>query len=531
MLKSFFLCFMALLLPLMNIKASNTNAPLIKVKNVRMQTSNKQMQHLFDKIIERSSENVKMFSDGRPVLVEGDIWIGLWLETQPMGGIFFGKIDPEIAINNMNIIIEGQREDGLLPAMSELGGNRWYGSLGMNMVAAYGLDIYYLAGKDEKFLVKLYNSLKAYDRFLWKYRDTDGDGCLEQFGVVDTGEDGTKRYDLPRDAEPLSTPSFAIESSLIMSDSYINRKTLSEISEILKNGEKDYWKKSADELAKKVKSYLWDESNKILIDRDSLNRPINNLNSQTIIRPMFMGVVSQQMADEMLEFNLMNKDKFFTLVPFPSIAINDSKYLRSEDNEYCAWSGPSQGLTLQRSVRAFENYGHYAELALIAKRFFDVLLKYSGDFNVQFNPLTGIPMGSGGYGPTMLAALEYFVHLYGVYADKNELVWNGLQCGKNEKMDYVQIYQGHEYKSVNSNGSVIGYVDGIKKFKITKGLRVVTDLNGNVKKIIGLSAQPVNAKLTSSAGNQITQLINPNEVYAIEDGMLRLVSAAKFINP
>ncbi len=496
--------------------------------NVCMKTSNRGLQRLFDTAMERAAANLRNYTDGRRVLVEGDIWNGLWLETQPMGGVMYGKCDPAVAVNNMDIIMEGQREDGLLPAMTELNGNRWYGSLGMNMVAAYGLDVYYFLEEDRRFLERLYTVLENYDRFLWQYRDTDGNGCLEQFGVVDTGEDGSTRYDLPRDASPTAHPTRTVESSLIMADSYRNRATLAEIALLLGNGKELRWQAAAEEVAVRIADYLWNPTERVVFDRDSLDREIKCDNSQTLLRTMFMGAVSQSMADRMIE-RLMDSNYFFTQVPFPSIALGDGKYLRSEDNEYCAWSGPSQGLTLQRAVRAFENYGHYAELGLVAGRFFEVLGRYDGDFNVQFNPETGVPMGSGGYGPTILAALEYFSHLYGVYPDRDEIVWNGLDVGEGERMEYVQQYRGREYRQVQEKNVLRAYVDGVLVFEVSKGVRVITDIAGRMKKIIGLSPMKMTVSVTS--GNEPRSVeVAPNDVFVWDNDLWRKINTVQFIH-
>lgn len=497
---------------------------------LQVKTSDKFLQELFDNIEYRASANLREYVDGRKVLVEGDIWIGLWLETQPMGGFMYGKFDPEIALNNMNIVMEGQREDGLLPAMTELGGKRWYGSLGMNMVGAYGLDVYYQMGEDRNFLLRLYDALERFDTFLWRYRDTDGDGCLEQFGIVDTGEDGTTRYDLPRDASPVLVPQKTVESSLIMADSYINRMVLAEVSRLLENGKEKYWESQAGSVKGTIERYLWNDSEGVVFDRDGQNREIMCDNSQTLLRTMFMQAVSQPMADRMV-CRLMSPDHFFTAVPFPSIAVGDKKYLRSEDNEYCAWSGPSQGLTLQRSVRAFENYGHYAELGLVADRFFAALRRNMGDFNVQFNPVTGVPMGSEGYGPMILAALEYYSHLYGVFPDKAEIVWSGYPLnGADDYMDYSQGHGGKRYRLVQTGGKVIGYVDGTVMFEVSSGVRVVTDRFGSVKNLIGISSREIPVELTVN-GKVMSVTVRPNEVFALKDGSLEKINSVAFCNP
>ena len=41
------------------------------------------------------------------------------------------------------------------------------------------LDLYYLGGKDAEYLARLAKTLEAFDAYLWRVRDSDGDGCLE----------------------------------------------------------------------------------------------------------------------------------------------------------------------------------------------------------------------------------------------------------------------------------------------------------------------------------------------------------------
>ena len=51
-------------------------------------------------------------------------------------------------------------------------------------------------------------------------------------------------------------------------------------------------------------------------------------------------------------------------MPLVSIAVSDPRFQNKEHN---TWSGQVQGLTVQRSVRALEDYGHVAELTLVGR--------------------------------------------------------------------------------------------------------------------------------------------------------------------
>lgn len=54
--------------------------------------------------------------------------------------------------------------------------------------------MWYLSGKEPAYLDMLADCLEKFDAYLWKTRDSDGDGCLESFCVYDTGEDNALRY-------------------------------------------------------------------------------------------------------------------------------------------------------------------------------------------------------------------------------------------------------------------------------------------------------------------------------------------------
>ena len=45
------------------------------------------------------------------------------------------------------------------------------------------------AGKDRGYLTRLYGALEKHDAYLWRTRDSNGDGLLETWCVCDAGED------------------------------------------------------------------------------------------------------------------------------------------------------------------------------------------------------------------------------------------------------------------------------------------------------------------------------------------------------
>ena len=88
-----------------------------------------------------------------------------------------------------------------------------------------------------------------------------------------------------------------------------------------------------------------------------------------------------------LSRHLMNRSEFWTPAPLVSISVSDPRFHNKNGND---WSGPSEGLTFQRAIRALENYGHHAEVIMIGaaqkKALFTTMM-----FPQQIDPLSSTP--------------------------------------------------------------------------------------------------------------------------------------------
>ena len=151
------------------------------------------------------------------------------------------------------------------------------------------------------------------------------------------------------------------------------------------------------------------------------------------------------MADSFIQLHLLNPREFWTPVPLVSIAINDPLYENAKGNN---WSGQPQGLTYQRAIDALERYGHFAEVSLLGNKLLTVLIRNGCRFSQQLDALTGDPSGPkpDGYGPMMLAALEYLSRLHGIHLDvSNDRVWWSSVDPKAEDFTYSQRWGNRNF--------------------------------------------------------------------------------------
>ncbi len=531
---------------------------------VSFKTSNATLQKIFDEAEKKAKWNIAEFGKYK-VLVEGAGYNNVWLETQPIGGSMYAKNDAEIAVNNQLIFMDLQREDGRLAgAIAYKNGvfSPRYQEVQGGYLPLEAFDVYFWIGRDPEYLRKLYVTLEKYDNYLWKYRDSDNNGCLEVWGTGDTGEDHCTRFGkayhswmfdyaptfenmrnmLDSDSTLLCNDEcnksisknlidkleydspMPMESMDMMSYSFSNRTVLTRISKILQNGQSKYWQKKAAEVQKNIKEMLWIPAKHACYDRDK-NNAVMNILIHNNLRCMYFGSFDQQMADEFVKYHLMNPEEFWTPMPLPSIAANDPAFRNIAGNN---WSGQPQGLTFQRSIRALENYGHYAELTMIGRKF----LKVIGDslkFTQQFDPFKGtINNTSDGYGPSILASLEFISRMYGIHTTQDKIYWS---CLENENQyNYSQTWGDRVFKMTTDGNRVFCSINEEELFTFTKGIRVVSDLTGKIVKVVGIETKDQKVVITYN-GKTFPLSVSPNAVYTINEGKFQKMEQVEFINP
>lgn len=477
----------------LSICRGRNGAKMITNTSVKFQTRDGLLQKLVDTAEHKSLENIKDFA-GRKVLIEGGGYEKIWLETQPMGGEMYAKRNMEVALNNQLLFMEHIREDGRIPgSIAMIDGQRvaQFNKFQGFCFPAPALNMYYLMGKDKDYLELLYSTLERFDAYLWKVRDSDGDGCLETWCKYDTGEDHAMRYgDAPdgwtEEVPPEGCQVVPIASIDIMSFSYNARETLAEIGRILgKGGLEQSWQRKAAQVADKIKSYLWSEERGACLDRDKHHRVMPTLIHNTL-RAMYWRSISQEMADRFVQEHLLNPEEFWTKMPLPSVAVNDPLFRNITTNN---WSGQCEALTYQRAIRALENYGYDHLMPYLGNKLFTAI---GADcvFVQQYDPFTMKPSTvclegeQDAYGPAMLSVLEYCARMYGVHLERDRVYWGnvaGMEC------TYEQEWGDMGYRIVHSGKSAEAFVNDRKVLTIGPDEKVITDLQGNVIRRISLA--------------------------------------------
>lgn len=469
----------------------------IRKTGVAFETENAALKKLFDEAERKCLGNLANFG-GDPVLLEGGGYGKIWLETQPMGGEMYAKRNMTAALNNQLMFMRCQREDGRLPGSIQCMED---GTVEAQFNKFQGfcfpwpaLNMYYLTGRDRDYLEALKTCLERFDAYLWRVRDSDGDGLLESWCVYDTGEDRALRYgDAPvyhtADTPPEGYQVVPMASMDFMSFSWSCRDTLAAISRVLGDGMEKKHRSDAEKVASAIREKLWDESRGACFDRDRYGRTMPTLTHNNL-RCMYWGSFSKSMADRFVREHLLNPKEFYTPLPLPSVAVNDPLFRNAPENN---WSGQCEGLTYQRAILALERYGYEPLVTALGRKLTDAVIKGGYLFTQQFDPFTGEPSRVGmishdvqapgsdepvqdSYGPTLLAVLEYMAHIWGVHMQMGE-IWFSMGSA-DAPYRYTQYFGDREFSVISDGKRAEARLDGKRAGEFACGVRLVTDENG-----------------------------------------------------
>jgi hypothetical protein len=370
-----------------------------------------------------------------PVLVEGSVYPGIWLECGPHEGLVYGTLEdyvatPEgvptplrIARNNHMAFFALQRpagheSAGQLPAaikMSDVG----YGQIQMVVpIAATAWELSQFTGDDE-LLVTAYTACSRWDTWLREYRDTRKTGLVEGFCTYDTGHDNSPRWaGIPNrcpDGDARKCPPIASMPRLcpdLSATVFGARMALAQMATALGKGdEASRWHDDAENIRQLIIEKLYDPKDAAFYDLDAQNNFVR-VRSDVISRVLGEHVLKRNDTRDKVIFDAVwtrqihNPKAFWAPYPVTSIAMDDPTFVRPIPRN--SWGGASQALTALRAPRWMSYYGKQAELNHMMQQWCEAISRHT-EFRQQMDPLTGdfTQADPSGYSPAALVFLDF----------------------------------------------------------------------------------------------------------------------------
>lgn len=309
-------------------------------------------------------------------------YIGAWQWDAYFHAIAYRHVDARLAQDQLRLVLDHQRADGMLPdAIYDEGVVlRWKlpGLAGESdvtkppLIAWAALKLYATSG-DREFLDEIYEPLCRWNQWWFEKNDDDGDGIVQYNHGFSSGLDDSPLWD---EGVPVESPE--LNTYLVL-----QMDALAEIARILGLGpESAEWRARADTLAENITAHFWDEAAGVFwATRD--HTPVRVLTPFNLY-PLLTGRLAPAQVEQLLA-HLTAPDEFGSPFPLPTVAVKDPKF---DPNRM--WRGPAWVNINYLLVEGLARAG-YPELArALAVKTLDLMMRHD-DIYEYYNPLTGEP--------------------------------------------------------------------------------------------------------------------------------------------
>lgn len=482
-------------------------------------------QHAVTKLLDCIVPNER----GELVLQEGGIYAGCWLEsTGTINAELLSRFAPSVSQSTYQQFAVGQREDGLLPYKVTKDGAIFKQIQLVTPLARSVWNHYKLNGKDKAFLTQMYHALSAYDQWLADYRDTRGTGCVEAFCTFDTGHDLSPRFwhipDTPHQNDPKrydpNSPLLPLLAPDLTASVYCGRKYLARMAEEL--GEDPApWEAKAAATKQALMTHCLDVNDQFFYDIDRHGGQVR-IQSDVLLRVLACEAVDDDFFADALKRYLLNTRKFFARYPLTSIAMDDPRFDPSSD--YNTWAGATNFLSIIRTPHAFEHHHRYVELTWLMQPILSAMGRMER-FSQCLSPWTGAEGFTETYSPAILGVLDYIERLCGILPKGEDTLWftglmpYGMDHGQSlaETTAYSRRVEDSLYELHNTSTLCEIYQNGQLLYQFPAGVRVVTDREGQLQGLIGMTIQPVEGELWFD-GRELPFRIEGNQRLRYEAG-------------
>jgi hypothetical protein len=304
-------------------------------------------------------------------------YIGAWQWDSFFHALAYRHIDPRLAQDQLRILLDHQREDGMIPDAIHDEGTVTHLDFPVEAdvtkppLIAWAAWKLYEFDHDLEFLDEIYGPVVKWNNWWFENNDTDGDGLCEYQHPFSSGLDDSPLWD---DGMPVQAPDLNTYLCL-------QQEALSRIAAAL--GERDdaaLWAQRADDMAQRLIRSAWDEKAGVFWATRN-GRRVDTLTPFNLF-PLITGRMPARILERLVR-HLTDPAEFWTPYPIPSVALSDPKFDPQQ-----MWRGPTWANINYLLTEGLLRCG-YDDLAReLRHRTLDLLAGQS-DIYEYYNPLSG----------------------------------------------------------------------------------------------------------------------------------------------
>ncbi len=309
-------------------------------------------------------------------------YVGVWQWDAFFHALAYRHIDPILAEDQLRVLLDHQREDGMLPdAVHDEGiitsialphSDRVEQVTKPPLIAWTALKLFEASGNRD-FLNEIYEPLQRWTNWWFEKNDDDHDGIVQYNHPYSSGADDSPLWDegMPVDSPDLST-------YLVM-----QLDAQADIAAILgEQADAIKYRAHAAELTERMIAYFWDAHAGVFWAKRN-GKPLRVLTPFNLY-PLLTGRLPHAMDDRLIA-HLLSPEEFWTRFPIPTVAKNDPQY-----NPEQMWRGPTWANINYLFIEGLTR-GGYTDLArALRDRTLELLMTHDDIFE-YYHPETGKP--------------------------------------------------------------------------------------------------------------------------------------------
>jgi putative isomerase len=304
-------------------------------------------------------------------------YVGVWQWDNFFHALAFRHIDPHLAQDQLRLLLDHQREDGMIPDAIHDEGTVTHLDFPVRAdvtkppLIAWAAWKLYQHHPDREFLNEIYEPIVRSNNWWFEHNDLDGNGLCEYQHPYSSGLDDS----------PLWDGGMPVESPDLNTYLCLEHEALAKIAGAIDEpGEAIKWSEGANALAQRIIDRSWDTQSGYFWAKKDGKRV--NVRTPFNLFPLITGRLPTDISDRLVA-HLTNPHEFWPRFPVPSVALDDPTY-----NPSRMWRGPTWVNVNYLLIEGLQRSG-YPDVARSLRRSTLQMICRQDDIYEYYHPETG----------------------------------------------------------------------------------------------------------------------------------------------